>query len=409
MTRAVGTATVPGFGSLCRRLLGPALAASLLTGCVTARPRTTYTAADLASAQVLSGAPVRFWANGADKDYSRWNQSLKAQRAATGASLPRTLLAISGGADKGALSAGLLNAWTKRGDRPKFDIVTGVSTGALIAPFAFLGPDQDASLKAIYTGVDSRDIFRKQLLKGVLGGPSLLDSSPLQRLIARHVTHEFIQRIAAEHRSGRRLLVSTTNLDADRGVIWDLGAIADSDDPRRLHLFRQVLLASASIPGGFPPVHIEASSNGRFFTELHVDGGVVGGFFILPRAMLANLPNGPEDAAIYLLYNARLARQLELVKPRTFAIMSKALNAALSEMDRIMVRELQAFADAKSIAFSLCAVENDFTHPPKPLFDRKYMNALYTYGERKGAEKGGCLSDMQHPEFSSEHNPPSTR
>jgi len=270
--------------------------------------------------------------------------------------------------------------------------VTGVSTGALIAPFAFLGPDEDGSLRAIYTGIDDRDIFRTQALKGLFGGASLLDSTPLQGLIARYVTPAFLDRVAAEHARGRRLLVVTTNLDADRGVIWDMGAIAASSDRRRVDRFRQVLLASASIPGGFPPVSIEATGNGRRFSELHVDGGAVGGFFILPRAMLAELPRNHNFAAIYLLYNARIARQFEVVKPRTFSIVTRALNTALGEMDRIMVRDMRAFAASHRIHFAMCAIDDDFVYPTSPLFDRKFMNALYAYGEHKGSVEQGCLS-----------------
>ena len=394
------TALSPEIGSrsVFSKLLGAAAAACFLAGCATTPARTPYTSADLASARALPGEPVRFWANGADEQYQTWNNTLLAQRQAAGSGAPSTLLAISGGADKGALSAGLLNAWSKRGDRPDFDIVTGVSTGALIAPFAFLGSAEDETLRAIYTGIDSRDIFRKQIVKGLFGGSSVLDSKPLQSLIARYVTPAFLDRVSAEHRRGRRLLVVTTNLDADRGVIWDMGAIAASSGSRRVDLFRQVLLASASIPGGFPPVPIKVTANGRSFSELHVDGGTVGGFFILPRAMLAALPKHANSAAIYLLYNARIERQFELVKPRTFTIMARALNSALSEMDRIMVRDMRAFAEERQVGFAMCAIGNDFEYPPSPLFDNKFMNALYAYGARKGAEQRGCLSPGMHLE-----------
>jgi predicted acylesterase/phospholipase RssA len=146
----------------------------------------------------------------------------------------------------------VLNAWSRQGGRPSFDIVTGVSTGSLIAPFAFLGEQEDGELKAIYTGVSRKDIYHQRILSGLFGGPSLMSTRPLQALIARHITLALLDRIAAQHRGGRRLLVMTTNLDAERGVIWDMGAIAASGTSDRLSLFRQVLLASASIPGVFP-------------------------------------------------------------------------------------------------------------------------------------------------------------
>lgn len=375
------------FGRLTSVLAG----ASLLAGCATMPPRTPYTLSDFNAGQVMA-EPIRYLTNGSEQEYRQLADTLDAQRRAKGLEPPRTLLALSGGSDKGALSAGLLNAWTKRGDRPIFDIVTGVSTGALIAPFAFLGSDQDDELRAIYTGIDDRNIYKKQLVSGLLGGASILDSAPLQSLIARYVTPAFLERIATEHQNGRRLLVVTTNLDAERGVIWDMGAIAASSDPRRLKLFRQVLLASASIPGAFPPVLIKSSVQGRSFSEMHVDGGAVGGFFVLPRAMLSGGARSRSPGAFYLLYNGRFTPQFAVTKPRTFSILSKALNTVLGQMDRDMAEDIRVFAAQRDAQFAMCAIEDDFVAVPAPLFDRKFMNALYAYGERKGMQADGCLS-----------------
>jgi hypothetical protein len=302
------------------------------------------------------------------------------------------VLALSGGSDKGAYDAGLLNGWTKRGDRPSFDIVTGVSTGALIAPFAFLGPEEDATLTAIYTGISGRDVYKQRVLRGVLGGESLLDSAPLADLIARYATPALIERVAAEHRRGRRLLVMTANLDAQRGVIWDMGAIASSGSPRRLGLFRQVLLASASIPAAFPPVRIEVTANGRIFEEMHVDGGTVAGFFVLPRSVMATTPpDAPSHGGIYVIYNGRFRPEFKVVSPRTFSIASRALYTVLAEVDRTSVEALRAYAQDRRIDFVLCAVEEETPAKQPPLFDTAYMRGLYAVGRDEAASTDGCL------------------
>lgn len=326
--------------------------------------------------------------------HAAWVRTIMVQRAASGQPPPRTLLAISGGVDKGSFSAGLLNAWTRRGDRPSFDVVTGVSTGALVAPFAFLGADEDDELKLIYTNLGRKDVYRQRILSGLFGGSSLLDTAPLKALIARYVTASFVDRVAAEHAKGRRLLVMTTNLDAQRGVIWDMGAIAGSAPERRVELFRDVLLASASIPGAFPPVLIDVTGSGRRFSEMHVDGGTIGGFFVLPRTTLLLNDDGPSSprTAIYLLYNGRLAPEFTVVKPRIMSILTRSLLTALTEADRTMVEELRIFARGNRAAFSVCAFESEDSGDTAPLFDTDHMRELYASGEAQGSNASGCLT-----------------
>lgn len=357
------------------------------SACATMAPRPAFTSSQLAVAQVVEGNPVRFWADDDPEVYARWGELVLAQRGPADLRQGTTLLAISGGADKGAFAAGLLNGWSERGDRPTFDIVTGVSTGALIAPFAFLGREWDDDLSAIYTGITSKDIYRQRVLAGLLGGPSLLDTRPLQRLIARHVTTDLLQLIAVEHSRGRRLLVQTTNLDAQRGVIWDLGAIAASNSPRRLQLFRQVLLASSSIPGGFEPVFIESHAHGQPLREMHVDGGATAGFFVMPKAMLES---GGRGGAIQVLYNARVEPQFDVVQPRTFSVVSQSLATVLGELDRTRLADLRQFAKARSIPMSVCAITPNFDVQSKGLFDPLYMKALYQHG-LSAASQGSCL------------------
>lgn len=183
-------------------------------------------------------------------------------------------LAVSGGGSDGAFGAGLLNGWTEAGNRPHFKIVTGVSTGALIAPFAFLGSDYDDELKASYTTIDSANIFIPSGILPLLWSEAATSTEPLQELIETYITEPVLDAIAKEYAKGRRLYVASTNLDAEQPVVWDMGAIAASNSPDRLALFHKVLLASASIPSMFPPVLMDVTIDGKKYQEMHVDGGV---------------------------------------------------------------------------------------------------------------------------------------
>ena len=187
-------------------------------------------------------------------------------------------LALSGGGANGAFGAGFLNGWSSTGNRPVFKIVTGVSTGALMAPFAFLGPSYDAALREFYTTTSSRDIFILgslfNLARRLLFDEALADTGPLATLIERHVDAEFVRRVAAAHDRGRRLYIGTVDLDSLRLVVWNMGLIAKSGRPEALILFRKVMLASASIPIVFPPVFFDVEANGQRFDEMHVDGAV---------------------------------------------------------------------------------------------------------------------------------------
>jgi predicted acylesterase/phospholipase RssA len=196
-------------------------------------------------------------------------RALERERAAHPASVkegklpPANFLAVSGGADDGAFGAGLLNGWTEAGSRPEFKLVSGVSTGALIAPFAFLGPAYDPQLRAVYTDVKPDDIYEERSMVMAVFQDALADTAPLFRLISRHLNGDFVAAIAREYGKGRLLLIGTTNLDVQRPVIWNIGAIAASGKPGAIELIRKILLASAAAPGMFPPVMIDRCRGGR--------------------------------------------------------------------------------------------------------------------------------------------------
>src|SRR5262249_32381253 len=223
-----------------------------------------------------------------------------------GAKLPPTaFLAISGGGDDGAFGAGFLSGWTKTGKRPVFKLVTGVSTGALISPFAFLGSAYDERLKSLYTGVSLQDIALKRSLLSVVYGDAMADTTPLWKLVKKYVTKEMVDAIAAEHRKGRILLVATTNLDVRRAVIWNITEIAATDAEGKLDLIQKILIASAAIPGTFPPVMIDVEADGQSYQEMHVDGGTASQVFVYPAAIQLH-ELAERDRTLYVIRNARL-------------------------------------------------------------------------------------------------------
>jgi hypothetical protein len=234
--------------------------------------------------------------------------ALRRELIASGEAGSAPILALSGGGANGAYGAGVLVGWTQTGERPVFKIVTGVSTGALTAPFAFLGARWDPQLQAAYANGEAKDILGwRQLATFAL--PSLYSASALKRLVDRAVSPAMLQEIAVEHGKGRRLLVATTNLDTQETVIWDMGVIAKQGGPQALTLFKDVLVASASIPGVFPPVLIAGrAKDGRIVQEMHVDGGVNLSFLAVPESLLLwKDPNPhPTRGVIHVLVNGQI-------------------------------------------------------------------------------------------------------
>jgi hypothetical protein len=246
-------------------------------------------------------------------------------------------LAISGGGSDGAFGAGLINGWTEVGDRPHFKIVTGVSTGALIAPFAFLGSDYDDELKASYTTIDAAHIFIPRGLLPLLWSEAATSTKPLEELIGTYVTEQVLDAVAREYAKGRLLYVASTNLDAEQPVIWDMGAIAASESPDRLALFRKVMLASASIPSMFPPVFLDVTVDGKKYQEMHVDGGVffqsffVGSVVDLPGTIRAAHPDytGKVVQHLYVLRNGWVTPTPEPVQRALSSISMRAILSML--------------------------------------------------------------------------------
>ncbi len=302
---------------------------------------------------------------------------------------PSYFLAISGGGDNGAFGAGLLNGWTASGTRPEFKLVTGVSTGALIAPFAFLGPKYDYVLERVYTQTSQRDIFKKRsLIKGFLGD-GMADTSPLAKVIGTYVNQQLLDEIAAEYAKGRVLLVGTANLDSLEPVIWNMTAIAASKDPSSITLFRKILLASASIPGAFPPVMIDVDVNGVPHQEMHVDGGTMAQVFLFPPSISAKEISADfgRTRVAYIIRNARLDADWASVERRTLPIAARAIGSLTTTQGVGDLYRIFVTSQKDGIDFNLAYIPRTFNVPHKEEFDTNYMRQLYATG-RQMAEAG---------------------
>ena len=340
-------------------------------------PRTPFTAAEQDAAVIPNIPAARFWAD-SEKEYVR---ALPPS--------PGPWLILSTGGEDGAFGAGLLNGWSKSENRPEFSLVTGTSTGALIAPFAFLGSKYDEALRDAYTTISAIDIFE------VGGkGESFLDTWPLRDLIAKRVTPDLLKAIAAEHARGRRLFILTTNLDAARPVAWDIGAIATHGGDAALDLVRKIMVASISIPGAFPPVLIDAEAGGRKFQEMHVDGGLGAQFYVAPDSMLASTSSARLPATdIYVIANMKLGPDFHVTDRTITGILNRTIGAAIKIVIRNAIDRTYATAQRNNIGFHLAFVDQGFSAPARGPFDPNYMKALYEVGVARGSSPNPFLRE----------------
>lgn len=298
----------------------------------------------------------------------------------------RSILALSGGGSFGAYSAGVLCGWTESGTRPRFDVVTGVSTGALIAPLAFLGPEYDPQLRELYTTISNRDIFRLKDPISSLLSDSVADATPMANSIARMVTGEFLATIAKEHRAGRRLYVGTTALDSGRQVVWDLGAIACRGTDADVKLFQKILLASAAVPGFFPPVHLPVDVGGQKLEERHVDGGVTAALFFRPPYVPPEYQNDPRfaslyDSDLYLIVAGKLYPDPNRVRDKAIMIASNSVATLISSQTRGDLVKLYTACVLTGMNFHLTAIPPMYKAPASSVtFDTEAMTRMFEEG-----------------------------
>lgn len=348
-------------------------------------------------AELAGMSNIRVWGDASAESFAALFRAERSKMAALGETRIRseqqsralTIVAISGGADNGAFGAGLLVGWSDAGTRPDFDVVTGVSAGALTAPFVYLGRGKDVQLREIFTKYTRNDIYDPGIIAPLFGG-GLVDSSPLEILIANYVDDHFLREVARERKRGRVLLIGTTNLDAQRPVLWDMGRIAMSGHPHALGLFRKVLLASASIPGAFPPVRIKVRAGGQTYEELHVDGGVTQQVFVPPSSVvareLATATKSSPASRLFIIRNGKISPEWEAVEAGIFSISRRSVFTLIKNQSIGDLYRIYANAQADDTDFNLAAIPSSFSVRWAEPFEKAYMQALYDEGYRSGVQ-----------------------
>ncbi|WP_171230357.1 patatin-like phospholipase family protein [Ruegeria sp. HKCCA4008] len=354
--------------------------------------RTPVSATDLQDPQVPGIEGARYWADVAPTNISTLLETSLRQRQASGVTSDYTLT-LSGGGEDGAFAAGILSAWSEAGTRPEFMAVTGVSTGALAAPFAFLGSDYDDELKNLYGGLPPSRIFKGRFITGILSGASVKSSDPLRQLIESYVTDDFLAKVANEHRRGRRLLVQSVSLDAQRPVLWDLGAIANSGAPNAKKVFVDVLLASAAIPGVFPPVLIDVETQDGVRDELHVDGGVYSQTAYVPGW---DIPRKyARGGKLYAIRNGKVEPELRVIKPGVFQVSARSLSTLIKAQGVDDLTIAYKLSLQRRAEYQATWIGTDFDYPLAEPFDPDYMRALFDYGYQRF--KSGALWSNRPP------------
>lgn len=361
-------------------------------GCAATAPRSEYSIPISTAASIPDIADARIWAD--DPKITRGG--LWSPTALTDKTTPVNMLSLSGGGAEGAFGAGFLAGWTKTGNRPKFSVVSGTSAGALLAPFAFLGPNYDPVLQQIFTQEKTSDLVRVAGLSAVFGS-SVFSDEPLNKIVAHYVTPELVNQVALEHAKGRRLYVITTNIDTQRTAIWNMGAIASARTPEALQLFRKVLVASASVPGILPPQEITVRYNGREFKEMHLDGGVTANIMLLPESILQSGRHSKmaTTPTLYLLFNGKIDHEYKLVRPRTLSVLERSFGTSIKAGSRQSFIAAQQFARAQGWEIRMTALRADYESPVHEIkLDEQELTALFNEGARSGSQPGAWRKEF---------------
>jgi hypothetical protein len=349
--------------STMRAILG--LLILLVTACSSPTRRDAVPSSLTDKATALGIPNARFWADTDGQAMLQVAQRARAREENPDA--PADYPGLSGGSDNGAYGACILVAWSGNGDRPRFKVVTGISAGALIAPFAYLGPTYDPQLKAVYTTISPQDVYETRGLLSAVFSDVLAETDPLYGQISRYANQQMLDAIGREYQKGRLLLIGTTNLDVQRPVIWNIGAIAVSGCSGSLELFRKILLASASVPGVFPPVLIPAEANGKAYEEMRVDGGAIAQTFLIPATVMeiADLRSKKyaRHRTAYVIRNARLDAEWASVDRRLLSIAGRAINTTIQYSGYNDVVRIYFTSRRDNVDYNLAYIGSDFTFP----------------------------------------------
>lgn len=373
-------------------LLAPLKAITLLSivlagGCATISRRPVPEALVDSVHVVDMPADVRSWGDRYSEVFLRSVSLSIAQADRTyGREEPPDMLSISSGGLNGAYAAGVLCGWTEYGTRPVFRVVTGVSIGAIIAPFAFLGSEYDDRLEEMARCATAENIYRLRGPAEALLGDSLADNAPLARFVARYVDQNVLKAVAAEHAKGRRLFVATTNLDTKRPVIWDLGAIASSGSSGALRGFQQVIVASAAAPVLFPPSYVEVEYAGRRYDEMHVDGAVSAQIMLYGQSLTLEEALPSADAprprpTHYIILNRQPSSAWNPVEPTLRAIATHSVMQLTQDQGVGDLWQAYAACVRDGVEFRLAAIPDDEELPAAPGIDLATVARLFERGK----------------------------
>ena len=303
-----------------------------------------------------------------------------------------SILALSGGGSRGAFGTGFVDAWFESKKMPYFNIVTGVSTGAIMAPFVFLhDKEQMDTLKYFYTHSTTEDVFANDWFSFVSG--YVANAKPLEKILDSLIDEEFLDKIAKEYNKGRRLYIGTTNLDTGKFTVWDMGAIAASHYPNKLARFKKIILASSALPAFVPPQYIKIQEDGKDYYQMHVDGGVYNQIFVVgileDWSKLLQLKHLQKTQVTLYLVSNRKYRQRDYYQPVKQNLVDIVKAYVLTEMDLLFDKStyrIYMAAKAKGYAFKMVAIPNNM----KPIienptqFEPQKLQKLFDMGYNMG-------------------------
>src|SRR5262245_19733679 len=294
---------------------------------------------------------------------------------------PLNILEISGGGPKGAFGSGVLVGWTESEKRPQFDIVTGISAGALLSTFAFLGePEDDAVIANLFTSIKEDDVSPKlgNVLRFMFGDNSFMDNKPLIKLLEGLITQRTLERVAVEARKGRLLLVGVLNLDYRQLWAFDLTKLAASGEADALDTYRKILLASASPPLVFSPVEIHGS--------LFVDGGARDR--LLVAGLIGHEQQSSEtsgDGTFYVIFNDKGRSEPKVIKPNIRGVVTSMIQTMLDGNMEATLLRAYVLAQAHGYQFKLMKIPDSVELGPESFtFDPKLMKMLFEKGRGLG-------------------------
>ncbi|WP_394240784.1 patatin-like phospholipase family protein [Vibrio astriarenae] len=354
----------------------------IVSGCTSTPQRNTSELSE--GFKPLNIEHARFWdgdnTNLAGYDFLREYETLLLHKPADE---PVRYLALSGGGVNGAFAAGILNAWSDTGQRPDFDVISGISTGAIVSVFAYLGESYDEALKSYYTETTLDEMFKRNSFLSMVSRNAIVDVSGFEKKVRDAVDQDMLSALAAERDKGRLLLIGTTNLDYEKLALWDIGRIAKHGSPESMELIQDIIIASSSIPGLFPAKLINVYDGEHQLDELHVDGGVSRQVFFAPQWIRKTIVEEERGQEVYVIRNGRLRPTYRVIDYDLATISARSLSSLTRNQGVGDVDFIYYFCRHNSIDFMLAHIDSDFEYFAEDEEPLEYMRWLYEYGYSK--------------------------